>query len=424
MVKPELLGLRGLCQNQRFSVIVLIVNEALKSVCLYNGTVLTGFAAMDRCAVLLEDGLVSDVFSQKRFEQRRFEPSVYVMDVGGAYIAPGFIDTHIHGIGGYGTEDAGNAADGSGGAEAVLAMSRFLAQIGVTAFNPTLYPSEPEHMLRAVREIASAIGREEGARIMGLHLEGPFLSPARLGVQKADTVRPVDIPLMERLWEAAGGHIVNMTVAPELKGMRELALFCIKKGIVLQAGHTDAKYENMVEGMQAGILHSTHLFNAMSKLDHRNPNAVGAILIHPEMSCEIIADGFHVHPDLFKLLLRDKPIDKIVLVTDGLKPTDQTAGDLFANQEEVRFHDGAFHRVSDDVIAGSGLTMIRGIRNLVASGFSLEDAVKTASFNPAQVMRYVRQGAIIPGRLADITVFDRNFDIRLVMVGGKIVKNL
>jgi N-acetylglucosamine-6-phosphate deacetylase len=373
---------------------------------------------MERCAVLVEDGLISDVFSQKRFEQRQFGASVRVIDANGAYIAPGFIDTHIHGIGGYGTEDAGNASDG---AEAVLAMSQLLAQRGVTAFNPTLYPSEPEHMLRAVREIVSAMGREEGARIMGLHLEGPFLSPARLGVQKAETVRPVDIQFMEQLWEAAAGCIVNMTVAPELKGMRELALFCIKKGIVLQAGHTDAKYENMVEGMQAGILHSTHLFNAMSRLDHRNPNAVGAILIHPEMSCEIIADGFHVHPDLFKLLLRDKPIDKIVLVTDGLKPTDQTDGSLFANQEEVRFHDGAFHRVSDDVIAGSGLTMIRGIHNLAASGFSLEDAVKTASFNPAQVMRYVRQGAIIPGHLADLTVFDRDFNIRLVMVGGKIL---
>jgi N-acetylglucosamine-6-phosphate deacetylase len=234
---------------------------------------------------------------------------------------------------------------------------------------------------------------------------------------------PVDIHFMERLWEASGGRIVNMTVAPELKGMRELALFCIKKGIVLQAGHTDAKYENMVEGMQAGILHSTHVFNAMSKLDHRNPNAVGAILIHPEMSCEIIADGFHVHPDLFKLLLRDKPIGKIVLVTDALKPTAQTAGPLFANHEEVCFHDGAFHRVSDDVIAGSGLTMIRGIQNLTAGGFSLEDAVKTASSNPAQIMNYAKQGAIIPGRLADLVVFNRDFDILLVMVGGKIVKD-
>jgi N-acetylglucosamine-6-phosphate deacetylase len=228
---------------------------------------------------------------------------------------------------------------------------------------------------------------------------------------------------MEKLWEAAGGHIVNMTVAPEIKGMREMALFCVKKGIVLQAGHTDAQYEHMVEGMQAGILHSTHLFNAMSKLDHRNPNAVGAILIHPEMSCEIIADGFHVHPDMYKLLLRDKPIDKIVLVTDGLKPTEQEQGPLFANGEEVVFHDGLFHRKIDDVIAGSALTMIRGVKNLVDFGFSMEDAVKAASVNPAQVMRYTRKGALIPGRDADLTVFDRNFEVQAVMVGGILHKN-
>jgi N-acetylglucosamine-6-phosphate deacetylase len=278
-------------------------------------------------------------------------------------------------------------------------------------------------MLRAVANVAAAIGRESGARIMGLHLEGPFLSPARLGVQRPETLRPVDIPYMEQLWEAAGGHIVNMTVAPEMKGMRELALFCIKKGIVLQAGHTDARYENMVEGMQAGILHSTHLFNAMSKMDHRNPNAVGTILIHPEMSCEIIADGYHVHPDLFKLLQRDKPIDKIILVTDSLKPTEQTEGPFFANGEEVVFHDGVFHRKIDDVIAGSGLTMIRGVQNLVSFGFSPEDAVKTASSNPAQVMRYNRKGTIIPGNDGDLVVFDKNFRVLAVTVGGILKKN-
>jgi N-acetylglucosamine-6-phosphate deacetylase len=229
---------------------------------------------------------------------------------------------------------------------------------------------------------------------------------------------------MEELWRAADGKIVNMTVAPELKGMRELALYCIKKGIVLQAGHTDAKYENMVEGMQVGILHSTHIFNAMSKLDHRNPNAVGAILIHPEMSCEIIADGFHVHPDLMKLLQRDKSVDKIVLVTDGLKPTEQKEGPLFANGEEVVLHDGVFHRKMDDVIAGSSLTMIRGVKNLVAYGFSVEDAVKAAGSNPAQVMRFARKGTIVPGNDADLVVFDRYFNVLATVVGGSMKKNL
>jgi N-acetylglucosamine-6-phosphate deacetylase len=379
-------------------------------VCLCNGTVITGFAMMENCSVLVEDGRIADVFSQRRFDQKRFGAGAKIIDVNGAYIAPGFIDTHIHGYGGFGTDDAS--------ADSVREMSRLLAGAGVTAFNPTLYPSEGEAMLRAVKEIVSAMGREEGARIMGLHLEGPFISPERLGVQRPETLKPVDIPFMEKLWEAAEGHIVNMTVAPELKGMRELALFCIKRGIILQAGHTNARYEHMVEGMQAGILHATHLFNAMSKLDHRNPNAVGAVLIHPEMSCEIIADGSHVHPDLFKLLLRDKPAGKIVLVTDALKPTEQKEGPFFANGEEVVFHDGMFHRKADDVIAGSSLTMIRGVRNMTAFGFSLEDAAKAASFNPANVMRYRNKGAIIPGHDADLTVFDRDFTIRAVVIGG------
>ena len=387
------------------------VSSSNNTICICNGSILTGFAAMEHCAVLVEDGLISDVFSQKRLEQRKFNGSVHFIDVDGAYIAPGFIDTHIHGIGGYGTEDINS--------ESILGMSRKLAEWGVTAFNPTIYPDESSRMIKAIKEIVAAMGKEEGARIMGIHLEGPFISPLRLGVQKPDTVKPVDLQLMEEMWEASSGNIVNMTVAPELKHMRELALYCIKKGIVLQAGHTNAEYDNMVEGMQVGILHSTHLFNAMRRLDHRNPNAVGAVLIHPEMSCEIIADGFHLHPDLFKLLLRDKPIDKIVLVSDGLKPTEQKEGPFYANNDEVYIKNGVFFRKADNVIAGSGLTMIRGIQNLVHGGFSIEDAVKTASLNPAQIMRYNNQGAIIPGRFADITVFDKDFKIKLVMIRGE-----
>jgi N-acetylglucosamine-6-phosphate deacetylase len=259
---------------------------------------------------------------------------------------------------------------------------------------------------------------------MGLHLEGPFISAERLGAMKAEALRSVDIEFMEQLWEASWGRIVNMTVAPELKGMRELALFCLKKGIVLQAGHTNADYENMVEGMQAGILHSTHFFNAMKRMEHRNPNAVGAILIHPEISCEIIADGLHIHPDIYKLLLKNKSIDKIVLITDALKPTEQLTGPFYANNDEVELRNGVFVRLADDVIAGSALTMIRGVKNLVNFGFKLEDAVRVSSFNPANIMRYENKGAIIPGYDADIVVFSKDFKVLAVMVGGVIRKNL
>lgn len=386
------------------------------AICLHNGTLLSGFSCMENCAVLIENGLIDDVFTEKRFAQKQFDSSTKIIDLQGAYIAPGFIDTHIHGFGGFGTDDCST--------DSILKMSELLAQYGVSAFNPTIYPAEEETMLKTIKAVSAAIGKEKGARIMGLHLEGPFISPLKLGVQKPETVKAVDIPFMEKLWQAADGHIVNMTVAPELKGMRELALYCLKKGIVLQAGHTDAKYENMTEGMQAGILHSTHLFNAMSRLNHRNPNAAGAVLIHPEMACEIIADGVHVHPDLIKLLQRDKPLDKIVLITDALKPTEQKNGPFLANGEEVVFDEGCWHRKVDGVIAGSALTMIKGVKNLNSFGFSLSDSVRFASANPAQIMKYSNQGVIMPGKAADITVFDRDFDVKLSIINGEIKKNL
>lgn len=386
------------------------------SICLYNGTLISGFTTMEKCAILLEEGKIVDVFSQKRFEKKHFPASVKLFDVEGAYITPGFIDTHIHGFKGHGTED--------GSVESILAMSDDLAEYGVTAFHPTLYSSVEEKFLEDIKAIKEAMGKEKGAKILGMHLEGPFVSPNKIGVQKPETIHTVDLDFMNRLWEAAEGKIVNMTVAPEIKGMRELALDCLKKGIVLQAGHTDAMYENMVEGMQAGILHSTHLFNAMSQLHHRNPGAVGAVLIHPEMSCEIIADGVHVHRDLFKLLQRDKPTDKIVLVTDALRPTEQMEGTLYANKEEVVLEGGCFHRKVDGVIAGSALTMIQGVKNLVDFGMFIEDAVRCASSNPAQIMHHVNKGLLIPGRDADVVVFDKHFNVLMSIIGGEIKKNI
>lgn len=384
-------------------------------ICFHNGTLVTGFSVMEKCSVLIQDGKIEDVFSEKRFQQKRFDSSVRIFDVDGSFICPGLIDTHIHGFFGYGTED--------NDPEAIIAMSRELAQYGVTAFNPTLYPSDPDNMIASIKAVVAAMGKENGSRIMGLHLEGPFISADKLGVQRPETVSPVDLDLMERIWEASEGHIVNMTVAPELKGMRELALYCVKKNIVLQAGHTNALYEHMVEGMQAGILHSTHIFNAMTQMHHRNPGAVGAILIHPEVACEIIADGVHVHPDLIRLLVRDKPLDKIVLVTDALKPTEQKNGNLIANGEEVVYHSGCFHRKKDDVIAGSALTMIAGVKNLLSFGLSVEQAVKVSSTNPAQVMRYSAQGALVPGYTADIVVFDKQCNVLATVIGGSLKKN-
>lgn len=381
--------------------------------CLRNATLLSGYAEMEQCAVLIENGRIADVFLERRFSQKTLPAGAAVIDVAGCYVSPGFIDTHIHGFAGFGTEDLA--------ASSILAMSEHLGRYGVTSFFPTIYPMERGDMLKAVRAVVEAAGRETGARIAGIHLEGPFLSPARLGVQRPEFLSAVDLDFMKELVAAGEGKITNMTVAPELKGMRELALYCLTRNIVLQAGHTDATYENMVEGMQAGVLHSTHFFNAMSRLHHRDPGAVGAILIHPELSCEIIADGHHVHPELVKLLARDKPTSKIVLVTDALKPTEQAVGPLYANNEEVELRDGFFKRKKDDVIAGSALTMLAGVKNLADWGISLEHAVEMASSNPARLFNMNARGQLTPGYYADIAIFDKEFALKACLVEGRFV---
>ncbi|GAB1431387.1 N-acetylglucosamine-6-phosphate deacetylase [Spirochaetota bacterium] len=386
----------------------------MTSVCIHNANLLAGYARMENCAILVENGRISDVFSEKRFLQKRFTDTK-IFDAHGAYLSPGFIDSHIHGFAGFGTEDMS--------VEAIMAMSDKLASYGVTSFCPTIYPMELDNMEKSIKACVDAMGRETGAKIMGVHLEGPFLSPNRLGAQRREFVIPVDTRIMDRLYQASRGHVCNMTVAPELKGMRELALYCLSRNIVLQAGHTDASYENMLEGMQAGILHSTHFFNAMSRLHHRDPGAVGAILINSELSCEIIADGKHVHPDLIRLLLRDKSQSKVVLVTDALKPTEQDKEPFIANGEEVVLVDGVFQRKSDGVMAGSCLTMIGGIKNLVGWGVAVEATIEMAASNPARIVGLGKRGLLVPGYEADITVFDKDFNVLASMVGGSFVKN-
>jgi len=291
-----------------------------------------------------------------------------------------------------------------------------------TAFCPTLYPQEHSEFITCIEAIRDAMGNEEGAKIFGANLEGPFISREKHGALDPKYMIPIDLEKMQQYYDASGGNISLMTVAPELKGVRELALYCAKHGIVLAAGHSDATYDDMMEAVQAGILHSTHFFNAMRRLHHRDPGVVGAIMIYPNIACEIIADGYHLHAAIVKLLRRVKPVHKIVLVTDCLRPTGQTEGKLLANNEEVYLKDGLFTRKGDETIAGSALTMIKGVKNLVEDmDVPLDDALRMASCNPATVIsKQIETGYIMPGRDADIVVFDEDYKIKITMVKGDI----
>lgn len=381
------------------------------AICIHNATVFNGDSMMKNCAVLIRQDKIADVFNEERMAKKSFGADTTFIDAKGAYVAPGFIDTHIHGIGGYGTEDCSS--------KSILKMSDILLKYAVTSFIPTLYAMPKAKMYKGIRAIVKAMGREKGAKILGMHLEGPFISPERLGVQSPDAVSPVDLDYMEGLWEASEGHIINMTVAPELKGMRELALFCLSKGIILQAGHSNATYKQAIEGMQARIMHVTHLFNAMSRMHHRDPGLVGAVFIHPELSCEVIADGIHIHPEIIKFLLTCKSLDKVVLVTDSLKPTKQKSKVLYANGEEV-YLDKCFYRKSDNAIAGSALTMIDSVRNIVSYGFRVEEAVHMASTNPARIMKQENLGVIAPGYDADLVILSEKLRVLYTIIKGEI----
>jgi len=383
---------------------------------LTNGTVVSGFATIQDCALsILDDGTIDNVFEMRRFKAEDYGDGTEIIDVDGSYIIPGLIDTHIHGFGGYGTDDESP--------ESILKMSELLTECAVTSFMPTVYTSELDNMIASIKAIVKAMGHERGARIEGVNLEGPFISPKRIGGQDKKGLQSVNLDVFEKLYDAGEGKIICMTVAPELKNMRTLALEAVKRGIVLLAGHTDAAYENMIEGMQCGILHTTHLYNAMSPLHHRNPGCVGSVMIHEEMKAEIICDGVHVHPELVKLLFREKPVSNIVLVTDSLKPNMQKEGPLLANGIPVIEKGGAFVSKDDpDLLVGSSLTMLRGLKNVVSWGISIDDAVEIASSNPARIYNFKKKGALIPGYCADIAILGKDFTQKGLFINGKPIK--
>lgn len=372
-----------------------------------NISLITKEGLLPNYSLLVENGKITSLAPHAQLDS---VSDAFVVKNAGTYLAPGFIDLHIHGFAGHGPEQ--------GTPEALLAMSQALANQGVTAFCPTLYSLRAQAMLELLTKLAPAIGQEQGAKIIGFHLEGPFISPAKPGVMKPQDIISPDVKLLEQLYEAANGHIAAITLAPELKKITPVIDFCLKHHILPQAGHTNATYEEFLCGVQAGVNHVTHLFNAMSPFHHRAPGVAGGALLHPEVSCEIIADGVHVHPEIVAFLRTAKSPDKIVLVTDSLLPTGLEEGPFVANGEGVIFEAGAWHRTFDHVLAGSALTMEQGVRNLVAWGYSLPQAVQCASTNPAQLM-HLPYGRLEEGAPADFVLLDKELNVLHTFINGQ-----
>lgn len=334
-----------------------------------------------------------------------------IIDAKGNLVAPGLVDIHIHG---YLGEDA---SDGS--AEGLKVMAAGIARNGVTSWCPTTMTIAKDEIVKAF-DTARAVKAEEacyGAKILGVNCEGPFINPSKKGAQPGEYILPPD---GDFILEHA--DILKLfTVAPEMAGAKE----CIEKAyedgrVLVSMGHTGATFEEANAGIQAGVRHATHLFNAMTALQHRNPGVVGAALSDERVSCELIADTFHVNPGLYKLVAKAKG-DKLCLITDCMRAGGMEDGDYTLGGQHV-IKTGIQCLLEDGTIAGSVLKLNEAVKNLKDyTDLSLSDIFACASLNPAKAVGEAdRIGSLEIGKCADIIICDDDIRVLTTIIEGEV----
>jgi N-acetylglucosamine-6-phosphate deacetylase len=374
----------------------------------------TPLRKIDHALVSVENGIVVKVTSRDDSEAPPNKPAT---DFGDGVIVPGFFDLHIHG--------GVNCDVMRGSAAEMKKLETFLAQRGVTSYFPTTVSASRDVTLSALERLAAEIEAAEKnggtrARPLGIHLEGPFLSHARRGVHPPDDLVAPSVGAFDELWQAARGHVRMMTIAPELDGAEEVIAEATRRGVCVSLGHSDADLENARRGIKAGARHATHTFNAMRPLDHRAPGILGEVLTNRQVSADVIADGIHVDPTVIDLLYRAKGIENFVLITDAISATGMPDGRYLLGTLEVELKDGRCLR--DGHLAGSALTMDRAVRNVMKfAGLDLQQAVRTASMNPAKVAGMPKKGTIEPGVDADFVVLTPSGEVRATVVKGVVV---
>ena len=324
---------------------------------------------------------------------------------GGRGIAiPGLVDLQVNGFGGVDFASADAAAYRRAG-EALL-------ECGVTAFQPTLITAPEDELLAALAEVP---GEPIGPRLIGAHLEGPFLSPVRLGAHPVAARRDPDPKLLQRLLDA--GPVSAMTLAPELDGALELIDMLTSRGVVASCGHSDATAEEAGRAFDRGAETVTHLFNAMRPLRHRDPGIAGAALARDDVVVQIILDGHHLAEETARVVWR-AAAGRVALVSDAIAAAGMGDGSYRLGNVEVEVRDGVARR-NDGVLAGSSLALIEAVRALHALDVPLADAVGAATAVPARVARRAHLGTLRPGADADVVVLDDALEIRTVLVGGQ-----
>ncbi len=329
------------------------------------------------------------------------------------FLIPGLVDLHIHGTHGRDVMDATP--------ESLLAIRRTLPQDGVTGFLATTMSASNERITAALKNIAAVMPLQDGATILGAHLEGPFIAKGQCGAQCADHIIPVNLDLMTNWQHAANNAIKIVTLAPELEGADRLMGWLRNMDIVISLGHTQADYAETLHAIQYGAEQATHLFNAMGQMQQRAPGALTALLLSEKIVAELIVDGVHVHPAIVELAYRVKGKEGLVLVTDAMRAKCLGDGEYELGGQTVNVVAGQA-RLNNGAIAGSTLRLPQAIKNMMSyTHCSFAEAVQMASENPIQSLGLSqRKGSIAVGKDADLVVVDSALNVHLTLCEGRV----
>lgn len=384
----------------------------MRSLLTAGALVLPDGALVEQAWLFMEDGVIAG------YGQRGagLPPHQQHHDLPGALLSPAMFDIHVHGAAGHDVME--------GTAAGVGAVSGYLATRGVGAFLPTTVTAPLDETLHALDGIATLIEHCEtsaplpGARPLGIHLEGPFLSHAKRGVHPAELLQQPSIALFDRFWQAARGTIRLMTVAPELPGAPELIAHATALGVRVSLGHSNATAAQAGIGIAVGARSATHTYNAMRGLDHREPGLLGAVLDAQQLYAEIICDGIHVDPIAVRLYWKAKGAERAILITDGMSATGMPDGRYLLGGFAVDVANGRCDR--DGVLAGSVLTMDRAVRNFAGyTDAPLHTVTQLATRNPAALAGFAeRVGSIAVGRRADVVAFSPHGELVATCIAG------
>lgn len=399
-----------------------------RPVCIANGKLVLEDGVLEGGAVAMIDGRIAYVGPYEYMPPSIVPPGGEPVslaeceryDAGGCWVFPGFVDVHIHGGGGADTMD--------GSVEALQRIAKLHGSHGTTSLLATTTTEAHERIINAARAVRRAMSLSEepdwpGARIVGMHLEGPYVNPKRAGAQNTAHMRPADLEELGEIVSVLEEGFRLVTLAPELPGASEAISYLRRAGVTISLGHTDASFEVAAAAFAEGISHVTHTYNAMRPLHHRDPGVVGAAFLSgSSVLCEVIADGIHVHPKAIEALWRIKGAGGLCLVTDAMAAAGMPEGvyELGGLQVTVK---GRECRLADGALAGSVLTLDSAVGFMVREvGVPVHEAAMMASFNPArQIGLDGRKGSLRVGKDADIAVLDEEFRAVATWVGGRLV---